>query len=308
MRPVLQSGISDFLPQPLQVRNLLRAVEQCVEEPEGAASGSGAGAGSILAVVGAKGGVGKSTIATNLAAALARDTDLKVLLVDLDTRFGDVALMLDIESRFTIADLAAGLESLDRQTFHSALLSHPSGVQVLPAPRHPAQWREISADEIRAVCEFGSRLYDYVILDTPGTFNEVVATALDIATDVLVVSSLDLASVKDTAAMLDLLETEGYPSERLRLLINDVGNARTIGVRDVQDVFGREVEWDIPYDVEVARAANSASPWCWRGPMRARRSDSQPLAAIWLHSLAAARGRAAARPESDVSDPRDETT
>ena len=107
LRPVLQSGISDFLPQPLQVRDLLRAVEQCMEDPAGAASGTGAGAGTILAVVGAKGGVGKSTIATNIAAALARDTDLKVLLVDLDTRFGDVALMLDIESRFTIADLAA---------------------------------------------------------------------------------------------------------------------------------------------------------------------------------------------------------
>ena len=99
-----------------------------------------------------------------------------------------------------------------------------------------------------------------MILDTTGTFNEVVETALDIATDVLVVSSLDLARVKDTAAMLDLLETEGYPSERLRLLINDVGNARTIGVRDVQDVFGRTVEWDIPYDVEVARAAQLGEP------------------------------------------------
>lgn len=259
LRPVLQLGVSDLLTHPIDERDLLQTVQEALNDsPE--AGGTVREQAKVITIVGAKGGVGKSTIATNLAAAIVRDTEYSVLVMDLDTRFGDVAFMLDIEPTFTIADLAAELDALDRTTFQSALLTHDSGVLVLPAPRHPAQWTNISGEQVKELIAFASGMFDYVILDTPGTFNDIVATALDVASEVFVVSSLDLASVKDTVYMLDLLQSEGYPSERLRLVVNDATNATMIKAADAAAVFNREMDWEIPYDREVSRAAHAGQP------------------------------------------------
>ena len=211
----------------------------------------------MVTVFGAKGGIGKSTIATNVAAAIAGGTDRSVLLVDLDTRFGDIAIMLDIEPRFTVAELAANIDTLDRTLFETALVQHSSGIQVLAAPRHLQQWGDITAEQMRTLIHVGAQLFDYVIVDTPGTFNDLVATAIEATDRVLMISSLDMASIKDTAYVLDRLEADGFPSERLLLTINQVNRAKSIRVADVPDVVRHPVFWAIPYDEEVTRSTQA---------------------------------------------------
>ena len=233
----------------------LASVEASGSSPLGARS-----PGLMLTVFGAKGGIGKSTIATNVAAAIARKTDLSVLLVDLDTRFGDVAIMMDLEPRFSVAELAANVDALDRSLFLSALVRHLSGVHVLSAPKHPSQWADITAAQMAAIVRFGATLFDYVIVDTPGTFNDLVATAIDATDRVLLVSSLDMARVKDTSYVLDRLEADRFPPERLLLTINQVNRARNTRVADVPDVVRHPVFWAIRYDEEVVHSTQAGRP------------------------------------------------
>ena len=270
MRQVLQAGVRDLLPQPLNRSELLQALD-AIEPLERAAvdwEAEGAlptspphkTAGQVLTVFGAKGGIGKSTIATNLGASIATDTEHSVLVMDMDTRFGDIAIMLDMEPQYTIADLAPHAETMDRDTFRRALMQHDSGAHVLAAPKHPSEWGTITSEHMQRLVKYAAGLFDYVILDTPGTFNDIVATSIEVADRVLVVSSLDMASIKDTVHMLDLLEGEGFPADRLLLIINQVNRATTIRVTDVPRIVHQEVFWAIPYDEQVILSNSLGRP------------------------------------------------
>jgi pilus assembly protein CpaE len=268
IRRVMKAGVRDMLPQPLQRDELMASMDSI--EPSSREQLDDAATppvqprreqtGKVLTVFGAKGGIGKSTIATNLGSVIARDTDCSVLVMDMDTRFGDIAIMLDIEPQFTIADLALSSGSLDRDTFMRALMEHESGARILAAPKHPSEWGNVSAEQMQEIVKFGARHFDYVILDTPGTFNDIVATSIELADRVLVVSSLDMASIKDTVHMLDLLEAEGFPEERLLLVINQVNRATTVKPADVPRIVHKDVFWSIPYDEQVLLANSIGQP------------------------------------------------
>jgi pilus assembly protein CpaE len=168
--------------------------------------------------------------------------------------------MMDIEPRYTVAQLAANVSTLDRDTFKSALVQHESGVYVLPSPKHPNEWRTVQADEIKELIRFAARMFDYVILDTPGAFNDIVGTAIEAATQVLVVTSVDMASIKDTSFILDLLESESFPEERLLLTVNHANGANTIRAGDIERVLRKSVYWEIPHDNEVTLATQVGKP------------------------------------------------
>ncbi len=266
VRQAMHVGVKDLLAQPLKSGELLAAIEQVMKGTElnaavpDARPAQRSAAGSVLTVFGAKGGIGKTTIATNVAAAIARNTDNSVLVIDLDTRFGDVAIMMDIEPRFTVAQLAATAHTLEREMFKNSLVRHESGVYVLPSPKHPNEWRSVQAEDIKELVRFAARMFDYVILDTPGAFNDIVGTALEAATQVLVVTSVDMASIKDTSFILDLLESESFPPERLMLTVNHANGANTIRANDIERVLRHKVFWEIPHDSEVTLATQVGKP------------------------------------------------
>ena len=304
MRQVMQIGVQDFLPTPLSREDVIAAIGVADAAPvltpalsgRAPAADPAQAAGIVLTVFGAKGGIGKSTTATNIATAIAQETDLSVLIMDLDTRFGDIAIMMDIEPRFTVSDLAASIDVLDRETFRSALMEHESGVSVLSAPEHPSEWRNITAEQMTELIQFGARLFDYVILDTPSTLNDIVATAIEVAHKVLVISSLDTASIKDTAYMLALLEAEGVPSERLLLTINQVNRANTIKTSDVHRVVHHEVYFEIDYDEQILRASQVGQPVVLAKPRSRPSKQFRELAGMITGGVA---GQRSERSKSD---------
>jgi pilus assembly protein CpaE len=103
-------------------------------------------------------------------------------------------------------------------------------------------------------------MFDYVVLDTPGAFNDIVGTAIECATQVLVVTSVDMASIKDTSFILDLLESESFPDERLLLTVNHANGANTIRASDIERVLRKSVYWEIPHDSEVTLATQVGKP------------------------------------------------
>jgi pilus assembly protein CpaE len=267
VRRAMLAGARDYLTQPLDPETVTNSIKLMLDQEEHRqkrASGqspqiANAG-GTVITVFGAKGGIGKTTIATNLATAIHKETGQTVALVDMDTRFGDVAIMMDIPVDRNIADLARRLDTVDRTNIREYLVQHPCGVGILPAPSHPGDWNVVTPDHIEQVVRLLAQTHDFVILDTPGTFNEMVAAALEMATVVLLVTSMDVASIKDTVLALNMLRSWSFPREKVKLTINHANVANSVKDKDVERTLEYEVFWQIPYDETVTKSTQLGQP------------------------------------------------
>jgi pilus assembly protein CpaE len=211
--------------------------------------------GRVVTVFGAKGGIGKTTIATNLAVVVAQRTHQSVVLVDLDPRFGDIGVALDISADWSIADLVLPEEEIDRELVESCLYAHESGVKVLAAPLHPSRWRTVQPSHVERILSLLTQTYDCVILDTPGTFNDVVEVALERATDVLLVTTPQPTSVKDSLLAIKMMRSGGSNAEKLKLVLNVTNDAIEATPEEIGRALGWKVAWMIPYDPDAAIAA-----------------------------------------------------
>jgi len=266
MRKAMLAGVSDYLITPIREEDLINSVHSVLaQEERRQARISGemdepVACGTVLTVFGAKGGIGKTTISTNLATALVQKTGQSVVVVDLDTRFGDVAILMDIPVERSIADLALPEEEINRELLQDCLYTHNTGLTILPAPVRPTDWRSVHAGHIERVVTLLAQTYDYVILDTPGTFNDIVARSLELATLVLLVATVDMASLKDTLLAIDMLRSWNYPQEKVKLVINATNEASNVQPQEVKRMLGREVFWSIPYDRNISTSTQLGMP------------------------------------------------
>jgi pilus assembly protein CpaE len=266
MRKAMLAGVSDFLVTPVREEDLINSVHNVLAQEErkrARISGEAdepVACGTVLTVFGAKGGIGKTTISTNLATALVQKTNQSVVIVDLDTRFGDVAILMDMPVERSVADLALPEEEINRELLQDCIYMHNTGVAILPAPVRPTDWRNVHAGHIERVVTLLAQTYDYVILDTPGTFNDIVARSLELATLVLLVATVDMASLKDTLLAIDMLRSWNYPQEKVKLVINATNEATNVQPQEVRRMLGREVFWSIPYDRNISMSTQLGMP------------------------------------------------
>jgi len=266
VRRAMVAGARDYVISPAKPEELTRAVYGILEQEErkrrrmAGEMVETAARGTVVTVFGAKGGIGKTTISTNLATALVRVTGATVVLVDMDTRFGDVAIMMDIDVETSIADLARRLDGLDRDNIRDYLVQHPSGLSILPAPLHPTEWRTLTPQHIKKIVDLVAQTHDYVIIDTPGTFNELIASVLEMANIILLVTSMDIASIKDTALALEMLRGGSVSEEKVKLTINHCTSANSLREEDVERVLEYDVFWRIPHDLSVSNATQLGQP------------------------------------------------
>jgi pilus assembly protein CpaE len=266
VRRAMMAGARDFIIKPLKPEDLSRAVYGVLEQEErkrmrseGLTSETAA-RGTVLTVFGAKGGIGKTTISTNLATTLAKITGASVCLLDMDTRFGDVAIMMDVAVEASIADVARRIDDIDRDKIRDYLVKHHSGVSILPAPLHPTEWRNMTPQHIEKIVELLAQTHDYVVIDTPGTFNELIAATLEMANLILLVTSMDIASIKDTALALEMLRAANVSEDKVKLTINHSTAANTLREEDVSRVLEYEVFWRIPHDLSVSSSTQLGQP------------------------------------------------
>ena len=266
VRRAMVAGARDYLVKPPRPEELARAIYSVLEQEERRRSralgdtASSAARGTVLTVFGAKGGIGKTTISTNLATALAKNSNSSVAIVDMDTRFGDVAIMMDVVVEFSIADVGRSIDDVGRESISEYLVQHSSGVEILPAPLHPTEWGSISRQHISKIVDLLAQTHDYVVIDTPGAFNELVATALEDANIILLVTSMDLASIKDTALALEMLRAASVSEDKIKLIINHSTSANSLRPEDVERVLDYKVFWRIPHDVAVSNSNQLGQP------------------------------------------------
>jgi len=266
VRRAMVSGARDYLVKPPRPEELARAIYSVLEQEErrrtrlAGDTAATAARGTVLTVFGAKGGIGKTTISTNLATALCRHSNSSVAIVDMDTRFGDVAIMMDVVVEFSIADVGRNIESVNRETVGDYLVRHSSGVEILPAPLHPTEWGALNRQHITKIIDLLAQTHDYVVVDTPGAFNELVATALECANIILLVTSMDIASIKDTALALEMLRAASVSEDKVKLVINHSTSSNSLRAEDVERVLEYEVWWRIPHDVAVSNSNQLGQP------------------------------------------------
>jgi pilus assembly protein CpaE len=266
VRRAMVSGARDYLVKPPRPEELARAIYAVLEQEERRRTrllgdtASTAARGTVVTVFGAKGGIGKTTISTNLATALCRYSNASVAIVDMDTRFGDVAIMMDVVVEYSIADVGRSIDSVNRENISDYLVRHGSQVEILPAPLHPTEWGALNRQHITKIVDLLAQTHDYVVVDTPGAFNELVATALECANIILLVTSMDIASIKDTALALEMLRAASVSDDKVKLVINHSTSSNSLRPEDVERVLEYDVYWRIPHDVAVSNSNQLGQP------------------------------------------------
>jgi pilus assembly protein CpaE len=219
----------------------------------------------VITVFGAKGGLGKTTIAANLAVKLA-SLQKKVALVDLDLQFGDAHIFLDIEPMDTIIELIqqAGTPTID--AIRSYMTVHSSGVHVLCAPKSPEYAELVSAEKVQALLGVLRTYYDYVIIDTSPMFTEVTINAIEASTTILFVTGLDISILKNSRLSMTLLESL-QQKDKIKVIINRAVDISSINVNDVQKIIDCPIWAKIPSDYKVAvTALNRGVPFVLSAP------------------------------------------
>jgi len=219
----------------------------------------------LITVFGTKGGVGKTTIAVNLAVLLAA-TKKKVALVDLDLQFGDVSVFLNLTPKRTIAELVQEGEHLDIEIIESYLIAHVSGIKVLSAPSRPEYAELITTNHVEKIIAVLKTHYDYVVIDTPPHFSDTNLCAIELSSQILLVMSLDLATLKNVKLSLELLDSL-HQKGKTKLILNRASEESGIKVKDAEEMLSFLTAEQVPNDSKLAiTALNRGVPFVISSP------------------------------------------
>jgi len=296
-RRAMRVGAMDILSKPLAPADLLevvRAIEQSRarrETREFRALVDPEMMPRMIAIAGAKGGVGKTTLATNMAVSLAQEHRDETVLVDLYSQFGDVSLMLNLQPKRTLLDLVPLADEIDGDLVEAHLTPHESGLKVLAGSNGPADLDVLGVKCLSAVLGTLKRKYRFIVLDVPPMLYEATRFALTHATAVVLVANLfDLTTLNDTRKLYQLLTRESVPKERIHLVLNRVARQNRLQAAEIERTFGRPAAASIPNAAGLAVASiNEGVPFIFSHPQAAASRSIRELS----HELAAASGNGA---------------
>ena len=215
----------------------------------------------IIALFSPKGGVGRTSIAANLAIALHQETRKRVTLVDGDLRFGDVDIAVNLIARKSVADLLAYINELEAPLIENVLTDHASGIRVLLAPPYFDPALESDEGRLAHVIKSLASVQDgYVIVDAPADLGESTLTLLDVAQRVLLVTTASVASLRATKRFLELARKMNYPDNKIMLIISNY-RKDDIALEDIERHLSSAVSASVPSDPSVmALALNQGQP------------------------------------------------
>nr|WP_320145275.1 response regulator [uncultured Anaeromusa sp.] len=266
LRRAMIAGAKNYLIKPFSSEEVISAIKQVADLERRRRRllqmpTKGRREGRIITVFSTKGGIGKTLIATNLSVALAEHTNCSTVLVDGYLQFGDAALFLNLMPQATIADLIKDLDQMDEGVIRSYLTPYSSHLSVLAAPHRPEEAESISGAQMAEILTKLKGMFDFVVVDTPPSFADFMLNILDVSDMIIVVSSLDLPTIKNIKMCLEIMDSLGYPREKLLLLLNRANSEGGMTRVEVEDTLKRSFDMVLPSDgVIVLGSVNRGIP------------------------------------------------
>jgi pilus assembly protein CpaE len=280
LRRAMAAGAKDYLVKPFDGGDLAESVrrvysrgqkrqEKSVPAPaQPPAKEKTPALGKVISLFSTKGGVGKTTIATNLAAALGLDGASRVCIIDVALQFGDVALFLDLVPQATIADLLQeDLKTLTDGVLEQYMTRYRDNVAVLAAPARPEQADAVAPERLAAVITRLRRRYDYIILDTASLLNDIVFNILDASDLIIMAVSQDLPTLKNMKLCLEILDSLHYPAEKIKIVLNRANSVSGMNITDPEALLKRKFLSVLPRDeITAVTAVNQGVPFVIGNP------------------------------------------
>ncbi len=276
LRRAMLAGAREFLIKPVSADDLYKSIRHVhklgATRPRQPAQPAGGGEeqapkrrgprGQLVAVFSPKGGVGTSVVSANLAIALRQFTNKKVALVDANLMLGDLNVILNLVSSTTIVDLSKRIVELDADLLNDVLVTHTSQVKVLLAPPNPQEGEVITAEHIQTILELMCQEFDYVIVDTQSSFQELTLAVLDNADRIILLMTLEMTCIKNIKQFLEIADLLEYSRDKLLLVLNKADNRLGIRVDNVENNIQHKVAVQIGNAVqqEVTLSINQGVP------------------------------------------------
>ncbi len=288
---IMRAGAREFLRAPVEAQELVSSLERVSANSD---PNSRPKSGRIIAVAGASGGVGTTSIAINLACCMAQLPGESIALVDLDLSLGDADVFLDSIPEYTLLDVAQNVARLDLSLLRKSLTKHDSGVYLLPRPVQLQDIGTISQSDFGRVLKLLKASFTNLIVDLSKSYNVLDITALQAADDILLLTQLDLPCLRNVVRLMGSLENIAGVSEKIKIVVNRSGlDNRQISLKKAEEHIGREIYWQIPNNFSaVSEGRNNGVPLI----------DSSPNASITQNIISLANKMVLGEEESDGSE------
>lgn len=262
----MRAGAQEYLTRPIDTRELGEAVKRIGNLISHATRPKVVTSGKLVAVFANKGGVGVTSVATNLAVALARKAGKRTVVVDLNLQMGDVALHFDLRPEYSLADTVSS-GNLDESRMRGLLTEHESGVFVLSSPEDPVEAEKISPAVLLEVFGLLKGMFDYIVVDAGHTFDSRVLEVLNLADTILVLSVLDVPTVRNSRRCLELFGQLGYSPDKVKLVVNRFQKKTKVTIEDLEATAASKVFWQVPNDYKtLIEAIDAGEPAVVKAP------------------------------------------
>jgi pilus assembly protein CpaE len=262
----MRAGAKEFLSSPVKVEDMVSALERVghrVSGVDGKARSS-----SVIALCGSTGGAGTTSLSVNLACTLAKNPQNTVVLVDLDLALGDADVFLDTIPDYTLVDVSQNISRLDFTLLKRSLTKHSSGLYLLPRPMQLQDVPLIKPEDLHRVLGLLKASFSHVVLDLSKSYTPVDLVALKAANHVLLMTQLDLPSLRNVVRLMMSFEDVEGLKEKVKIVVNRVGlEAGSISLKKAQESMGQEIYWQLPNDYRtMAEVRNNGVPLVEQAP------------------------------------------
>jgi len=266
----MRAGVKEFLPQPVQVEDLVAALDRISHQHFGGGSAKSRSC-SVITIAGSTGGVGSTSVAVNLGCTLAANESNSVALVDLDLCLGDADVFLDTIPDYTLVDVAQNVSRLDFNLLKRSLTKHASGLYLLPRPMQLEDVGLINQEDFQRVMGLLKASFTHLIIDLSKSYNRIDIAAMEMSTHVLLVTQLDLPCLRNVVRLMMWFEAIEGLKDKVKIVVNRAGLSNgQISLKKAEETIGQEIFWQLPNEYRtMIEVRNNGVPLIEQAPKAA---------------------------------------